>query len=304
MPSTGKNQKGPINRHSGYITPAFSGLPNVQQGENIRYGPQVGIVAISPLPSRGSPMPSKGRKSETANKWAQWLHHPCLPGAPRCPARGEHQIWPTSGHSRYITPAFLGLPNAKQGGKITKMAHMWGKWLHHPCLLGDPQCPARGENQKRPTSEHTGYITPAFLGIPNAQQGEKIRNGPQVGTLATSPLPSRGSPMPSTGEKSERSHKQAQFLHQPRHLGDPQRLARGEHRKWPTNGDSGYITPVFSGIPNAEHREKNKNGPHVGIVAASPLLSRGSPMPSTGRSSERARDSAWWLHHPCLLGDR
>ena len=79
------------------------------------------------------------------------------------------------------------------------MAHMWGKWLHHPCLLRDPQCLARGENQKEPTSGHSGNRTPVFSGIPNAQHGEKIRNSPQVGTVATLRLPSRGSPMPSKG---------------------------------------------------------------------------------------------------------
>ena len=79
------------------------------------------------------------------------------------------------------------------------MAHMWGKWLHHPCLLRDPQCLARGETQKGPTSGHSGNSTPVFSGIPNAQHGEKIRNSPQVGTVATLRQPSRGSPMPSKG---------------------------------------------------------------------------------------------------------
>ena len=79
------------------------------------------------------------------------------------------------------------------------MAHMWGKWLHHPCLLRDPQCLARGESQKGPTSGHSGYITSTFSYVPNAQHGEKIRNSPQVGTVATPRLSSRGSPMPSTG---------------------------------------------------------------------------------------------------------
>ena len=196
-------------------------------------GPQVGTVATSPLSSRGSPMPSTGRKSEMAHKWAQWLHHPCLLGDPQCPAQGENQKWPTSGHSGYITPAFSGIPNAEHRGKIRKgphvgtvatsplpspgspmpstgrkseWAHKWAQWLHHPCLLGDPQCPAQGENQKWPTSGHSGYITRAFSGVPNAQHGEKIRKGPQLGTMAPSPLPSPGSPMPSTGRKSEMAH--------------------------------------------------------------------------------------------------
>ena len=213
-----------------------------------------------------------------AHKWAEWLHHHCLLGAPQCLARGGNQKWPTSGQNGCITRAFSGLPNAQQGEKIrngpqvgtiptsplpsrgspmprkgrkSEMVNKWAEWLHHPCVLGGPQCPSRGENQKWPTSEHTGYITPAFLGLPNAQQGEKIRNGPQVGTVATSPLPSRGSPMPSKGRKSEMAHNWAKWLHHPCLLGDPQCLARGENEKWFTSGHNTYITPAFSGLPNA-----------------------------------------------------
>ena len=156
-------------------------------------------MAASPLPSQGSPMPSKGRTSEMAHKWAQCLHHPCLLGAPQCLGMGENQKWPTSGQN--------------------------------------------------------GYITLAFSGVPNAHQGEEIRNCPQVSTVATFPLPSRGSPTPS----------------------------KGRNQKWPTSGDSGYMTPAFSGIPNAEHRGKIRKVPYVGRVATSPLPSRGSPMPSKGR---------------------
>ena len=181
------------------------------------------------------------------------------------------------------------------------MAHKWAQWLHHPCLLGDPQCLARGENQKWPTSGHSGYITPVFSGIPDAQQREKLRNGPDVGKVATSPLPSPGSPMPSTGRKSEMAHKWAQWLHHLYLLVGSQCPAWGENQKWPTSGHSGYITPVFSGIPNAWQREKLRNGPQVGTVATSPLSSRGSPMPSTGRKSEMAHKWAQWLHHLCLL---
>ena len=170
-----------------------------------------------------------------------------------------------------------------------EMAYKWAQCLHHPCLLGAPQCLARGENQKWPTSGQNGYITPAFLGLSNAHQGEKIRNGPQVGTMPTSPLPSRGSPMPSKGRKSEMAHKWAQWLHHPCFLGAPQRLARGENQKGPISRQSGYITPAFSGIPNAQQGEKIRNGPQVGIVATFPLPSWGSPMPSTERKTKMAQ---------------
>ena len=286
------------------------GFPNAHHGEKIRNGPQGGTVATSPVPSRGNTMPSTGRKSERAHNWEQCLHHPCLLGDPQCPARGENQKWPTTRHSGYITPAFSGIPNAQQREKLrngphvgkvatsplpsrgspmpstgrkSEMAHKWAQWLHHLYLLVGSQCPAWGENQKWPTSGHSGYITPVFSGIPNAQHGEKIRNGPHVGKVATSPVPSRGSPMPSTGRKSERAHNWEQWLHHPCLLGAPQCPARGENQKWPTTRHSGCITPAFSGVPNAEHEEKIRNGPHVGTLTTSPLPSRGSPMLSTGR---------------------
>ena len=181
------------------------------------------------------------------------------------------------------------------------MAHKWAQRLYHPCLLGDPHCLARGENQKHPITRHSGYITPVFSGISNAQHGEKIRNGPQVGTLATSPLPSWGSPMPSTGRNLEMAHKWAHWLHHPCLLRAPQCPARGEKQKWPTSGHSGYITPVFSGTSNAQHGEKIRNGPQVGTLATSILPSRGPPMPSKGRKSAMAHKWAQWLHHPFLL---
>ena len=199
-PSRGENQKSPTSGHNGYITPAFSGLPNAWEGKKIRNGPQGGTVAASLLPSRRSLMPSMGRKSEMAHKWGQGLHHPCLLGNPQCPARGENQKWPTKWAQWLHHPCLLGDSQYRAQGE-KKMAEMWAQWLHHPCLVGDRQCRARGKNQKDHITKHSAYITPAFSGLPNAQQGEKIRNGPQVGTGATLLLPSRGSPMLKHGGK-------------------------------------------------------------------------------------------------------
>ena len=48
--SGGRNQKWPINGQGGYITPAPSVIPTASK---------------------------RGAKSEVADKWARWLHHPC-----------------------------------------------------------------------------------------------------------------------------------------------------------------------------------------------------------------------------------
>ena len=141
-------------------------------GGEIRSGPLVGKVATSPLPSRGYPPLQSG---------------------------GQNQKWPTCGQSDYVTPAVSGIPTAaERGGGESEVAHLWAKWLRHPCRLGDPhRCRAGGGG---------------------------IRSGPLVGKVATSPLPSPGIPTAAErGAKSEVAHKWARWLRHPCRLGDPHR---------------------------------------------------------------------------------
>ena len=107
---------------------------------------------------------------------------------------------------------------------------------------GSPPLKSGGQNQKWATSGQGGYITPAASGIPTAsKQGGRIRIGPQVGKVATSPLLPRGSPPLETG---------------------------GHNQKWPTSGQGGYTTPAASGIPTASKQGgKIRSGPQVGKVA-------------------------------------
>ena len=394
LQSGGQNQKKPTYGQNGYVTPAVSGVPTAAErgakskvahlwakwlrhpcrlgdphrfraGGKIISGPQVGKMATSPLPSRGSPplesggqnqkwpisgqngyvtpavlgIPTaseRGAKSEVAHLWAKWLRHPyrlrdphrfraggkirsgplvgkmatsSLPsrGSPPLQSGGQNQTWLTSGQSGYVTPAVPGIPTAAERGAKSEVAHLWAKWLCHPCRLGDPH---------------------------RFRAGGKIRSGPLVGKMATSPLPSRGSPPPQSG---------------------------GQNYKWPTDGQNGYVTPAVSGIPNPSERAAKSevahlwakllrqpcrlgdahrfraggeitSGPHVGKMATSPLPSRGSPplqsggqnqkWPTCGQNgyvtlavsgmptaSERGAKSqvahlwAKWLRHPCRLGD-
>ena len=130
-----------------------------------------------------------------AHRWVDWLHHPCRLRGPQCfkagekirsgpqvgrlatppvlsggsatlQSGGQNQQRPTRGQIRYITPAAWGLPNALERGTKSAVAHKCPDWLHHPCRPGDPQ---------------------------RFRAGDKITSGPQVGRLATSPLPSGGS---------------------------------------------------------------------------------------------------------------
>ena len=193
-------------------------------------------MATSPLPSRGSPRLQSG---------------------------GGNQKWPTSRQNGYVTLAVSGIPTASERGAKSEVAHLWAKWLRHPCRLGDPH---------------------------RFRAGGKIRSGPQVGKMATSPLPSRGSPPLQSG---------------------------GQNQKRPTCGQKGCVTPAVSGIPtSSERRAKSqvahlwakwprhpcrlgdphrcragggeiRSGPVVGKMATSPLPSRGSPPLQSGGQNQK-----------------
>ena len=85
-----------------------------------------------------------------------------------------------------------------------------------------------------PTCGQSGYITPAVLGVPNAQRGEnneKCPLGPHVGKEATSPLPSWVSPTLNAGTTMRNgylAHMWEKRLHQLCRLGGPQRTTRGQ----------------------------------------------------------------------------
>ena len=281
LQSGGQNQKWPTSGQIGYLTPAVSGSPTAAErgaksevahkwanwlphpcrigeprrfkaGGKIRSGPQVGEMVTSPLPYRGAPpLQSGGAKSEVAHKWANWLPHPCrirephrcraggkirsgpqvgemvtspLPyrGAPPLQSGEKNQKWPTSGQIGYLTPAVSGSPTAAERGAKSEVAHKWANWLPHPCCIGEPHL---------------------------CRAGSKIRSGPQVGEMATPPLPYRGAPPLQSG---------------------------GQHQKWPTSGQIGYLTPAISGIPTAAER---------------------------GAKSEVAHKWANWLPHPCRIGE-
>ena len=344
LQSGGQNQKWPTSGQNGYLTPAVSGIPTASKqgaksevahkwaewlphpcrigdphrfraGGKIRSGPQVGKMATSPLPYRGSPplqsrgqnqkwptsgqsgyrigdphrfkaggtpavsgIPTaseRGAKSEVAHKWAKWLPHPCRYRAKWLPhpcrigdpqkAGGKIRSGPQvgtvassplpagiSGQNGYLTPAVSGIPiptSSKRGAK-SEVAHKWAKWLPHPCRIGDPhRFKAGGKIRSGPQVGKVATSSLPYRGSPPLQAGGKIRSGPQVGKVATSPLPYRGSPRLQSG---------------------------GQNQKWPASGQNGYLTPAVSGSRTALER---------------------------GAKSEVAHKWAKWLPHPCRIGD-
>ena len=347
LQSGGQNQKWPTSGQNGYLTPTILGIPTASE---------------------------RGSKSEVAHKWAKRLPHPCRIGDPhRCRAAGKIRSGPQVGKVATSPLPYRGSPPLQSGGAKSEVAHKWAKWLPHPCRIGDrhgfraggkirsgPQVgkvansplPYRGslplqsggQNQKWPTSGPKWLPHPCRIGDPHrCRAGSKIRSGPQVGKVATSPLPYRGAA--KRGAKSEVAHKWAKWLPHPYHIGDPHRYragvkirsgpqggkaansplpyrgspplqSGGQNQKWPTSGQSGYLTPAVSGIPTAAERGaksevahkwakwvphpcrigdphgfraggKIRSGPQVGKVANSPLPYRGSPPLQSGGKNQK-----------------
>ena len=222
-----------------------------------------------------------GAKSEVAHLWAKWLCHPFRLGDPhRFRAGGGNQKWPTCGQSGYVTPCRLGDPHRLRAGAKSEVAHLWAKWLCHPCRLGDPhRFRAGGGNQTWPTCGQSGYVTPCRLGDPHRCRA---------------------------GAKSEVAHLWAKWLRHPCRLGDPQRLREGGgNQKWPTCGQSGYVTLAVSGIPTLESGGQNQKWRTCGQIGhVTPAVS-GIPTASErgGGVSDVAHKWAKWLRHPCRLRD-
>ena len=221
-----------------------------------------------------------------------------------------------------------GSPMLGTGSKSINgyMAQMWTKWPHHPCRLEEAQRSTRGEKAEmamQPKCGQSGYITPAVLGVPNTRRrdkNQKLLCLPNVDKVATSPMPSRGSPTLCTSRKSRHGYAAqmsqsghitsaisrlprlgakrkitngygaqmwTKSLHHPCRLGGPQRSARAGKAKMaisPKCGQSDYITPAVSGVPNAPCGEKKQKwlcNPNVDKLATSSPSHLGGPQRST-----------------------
>ena len=184
----------------------------------------MGKLATSPLPYRGSPPLQTG---------------------------GQNQKWPTSGQIGYLTLAVSGIPAASERGAKSDVAHKWAKWLPHPCGIGDPH---------------------------RFRAGGKIRIGPQVGKVATSALPYRGSPPLQSG---------------------------GQNQKWPTSEQSGYLTPAVSGILAAVERGAKSGVAHKWAKWLPHPCHIGDPRRCRAGGKIRSGPEVGkkWLPHPCRIGD-
>ena len=268
----------------------------------------MGKVTTNPLPPQGSPPLESGGQNQKWPTSGQGGY--VTPAASGIPSASERRATSEVAHfwgGGYKTPDASGILTAPDWGAKSEVAHLWARWLRNPCRLGDPlrfraggkirsgtlvgnvatlPLPPRGsqplhsgrQNQKWPTCGQRGYKSPAASGILAASErrakselahlwarwlrnrcrlgdllcfeaGCKIRGAPLVGKVATKPLTPRGSSPLKSG---------------------------GQHQKWPTCGQGGYVTHAASGIPSASEQ---------------------------GTKSKLAHLWARWLRNPCPLGD-
>ena len=172
-------------------------------------------------------------------------------GSPPLESGGQNHKWPTSGQSGYLTPAVSGIPTASERGAKSQVAHKWAKWLPHPCRIGDPH---------------------------RFKAGGKIRSDPQVGKVATSPLPYRRSAPLQSG---------------------------GQNQKWcPKEGRNGYLTRAVSGIPTASERGAKSQVAHKWAKWLPHPCRIGDPHRFRAGGKIRSDPQVdKWLPHPCRIGD-
>ena len=193
------------------LNPCHLGDPlRFKAGGRIRGGPLVGVLTIYPR-RLGDPLRFRaGGRIRGGPRVGKVATQPLPPrGSPPLQRRGQNQKWPTCGQGGYSTLAASGIPSSSERGVESEVAHLWASWLLNPCRLGDPL---------------------RFRG------GGRIRSGPLVGKVATSPLPPRGSSPLQSG---------------------------WQNQKWPTCGQGGYLTHTTSGIPSASERGAESEVAHV-----------------------------------------
>ena len=156
-------------------------------------------------------------KSKMTHMWADGLHHPCRLGHPKN-STGGNKITKGLHVGRLAMPPLPpgGSRTLQSGGPKSERTLNGPDWLHHPCHLGGLE----------------GFIAK-----------DKIKSGPKISRLATSPLPSRGSPLLQTGSPNQKWPTCVRIGYiTPAVCGTLKQKSRGQHQKWPKCVRNGCIT--------------------------------------------------------------
>ena len=187
------------------------------------------------------------------------------------------------------------------------MAQLWAKWLRHPCHLGDPQrCRAGGEITSGPLVGNVATSPLPSLGSPPLQswgQNQKCPTSGQSGSVtpAVSGIPTAS----DRGEKSEVAQLWAKWLRHPCPLGDPQhRRAGSKIGSGPLVGNVATLPLPSWGSPPHQSGGEIRSGPLVSKLATSPLPSRGfPPLQSGGQNQKWPTSGQSGQSHLCRLVD-
>ena len=89
-----------------------------------------------------------------------------------------------------------GCPPLQSGGAESEVAHKWARWLHNPYRPGGSPPLHSGGVESEVAHKWARWLhNPCRLGGPHRfRAGGQIGTGPQVGKVATQPLPPGGSP--------------------------------------------------------------------------------------------------------------
>ena len=99
-------------------------------------------------------------------------------------------------------------------------------------------------------------------GSPHVTAENRTSKSPQLGLLATSPLPFKGSPMAHT--KSEQAHKWVHWLGHPCHLGVPRALRVGD--KFGSGPKVATLPLPSTGSPMLQATGQNQKWPIYGLI--------------------------------------
>ena len=297
-------------------------------------------------------------KISTAHRWADWLPCPCCLKGPQpfrvadkirtSPQVGGLAASPllSGGPKRFATWNIIASgpqvgrlatssppsgPSVSEQRTKSQVAHNWAGWLHHPCSLGGLKRFRAGDKIR---SGQIGWHIPYRLwGLQRFKEGNKTESCVQVGRLATSPLPSWGSPtlhrgelnqnwptsgwigyltLPSRGPMRQRGGQNQKWptsgevAKSPLPSRGSQMLHRGGlNWKWPTNGRIGYINfplAVLGGSPTLHSGGQNQKQPTTGHIGdGTDALWRVPNVSQRGTESEVAHKWADWQHHWCSL---
>ena len=150
------------------------------------------------------------------------------------------------------------------------MAHLWARWLHNPCRLGEPhRFGAGGRIRRGPLVGKVATLSLPPRGAPPLQSGGQNQKWPTCGQGGYITPAASGSPIASErGAESEVAHLWAMWLHNPCRLGGPLRFgAGGRIRSGPLVGKVATLTLPPRGAPSLHSRGKTRSGPLVGKVA-------------------------------------